>query len=152
MTQVAPIGSEPMLMFDAAVGPPHEVGLVAGLQRRFIPITGGSVTGRFQADILPGGDWQNIEPDGTLEIDAHYILKTKTGLVEVRSMGLRAGPPEVLAKLMRGEATPPSDYYFRTVMHFKTAVSELAWLNHRLAIAVGERLAQRVKLAVYEVL
>ena len=34
---------------------------------------------------------------------------------------MRHGPPEVLARLAKGEDVDPSLYYFRTVMRFETA-------------------------------
>jgi hypothetical protein len=69
----------------------------------------------------------------------------------VSSEGLRHGPPEVIARLARGEAVDPALYYFRTVMRFETGDRDVDWMNRILAIARGARLAQAVKLDVYEV-
>jgi len=69
----------------------------------------------------------------------------------VDSVGLRHGPPEVIARLARGEPVHPALYYFRTVMRFETGEPDLDWMNRILAIAHGARLAQAVKLDVYEV-
>ena len=43
----------------------------------------------------------------------------------MRSQGLRHGPPEVMARLARGEAIPASDYFFRTLVRFTTGAP--AW-------------------------
>ena len=54
-----------------------------------------------------GGDWQTVWPDGRMDIAAHYVLEIDgQGTVEVRSDGVRHGPPAVLAALARGEIVP----------------------------------------------
>jgi hypothetical protein len=123
-------------------------------ERRVIHITGGSVSGaRLNGRILPGGaDWQIIRADGAADIRARYTIEAAGGaLVLVNSEGLRHGPPDVIAKVGRGEAVDPSLYYFRTALRFETAAPELAWMNKILAIGRGERLARAVKLDVFEV-
>jgi Protein of unknown function (DUF3237) len=120
--------------------------------RRFIPILGGVVEGAWSGVVLSGGgDWQTIEQDGTLDIDAHYVLDIhEHGAVEVRSLGLRWGDPSVLAALGRGEPVDPSAYYFRTSIRLRTAAPGLARLNHILAVATGARAAAAVHLKVFE--
>lgn len=140
--------STPLMQIDLVVGPPVTV----SQNRRCIPILGGVVSGSLTGDVLAGGaDWQQIGPDGTIEIDARYVLKLAQGLVEVESRGLRAGPPEVLARLAAGEAVDPALYYFRTAMRFSSAAPELALLGRILAVASGERLAGAVRLMVHKV-
>lgn len=144
--------SKPLMEIDLAVGPPVEIGVVAGQNRRCIPILGGTVSGSLSGEVLAcGADWQQIAPDGTIEIDARYVLQLAEGLVEVESRGLRTGPPDVLARLARGEAVDPALYYFRTAMRFRSAAPELGWLGRILAVATGERLAGAVRLTVHEV-
>jgi hypothetical protein len=142
------LADQPLMQIDLSVGLPID----AGPDRRCIPITGGAVTGSYTGSVLPGGaDWQQIGSDGTIDIDAHYVLELADGRVEVHSCGLRAGPAEVLARLAKGEAVDPALYYFRTAMRFSTAVPALDRLNRVLAISRGERLAGAVRLTVYEV-
>ncbi|MDG2005470.1 MAG: DUF3237 domain-containing protein [Novosphingobium sp.] len=142
-----------MMRFTIDVGEPVSVGKVAGQERRCIPLLGGSVEGQYSGKVLPGGtDWQVIGPDGMLEISARYVLELDGARVEVRSDGLRSGSPEVLQRLARGEPVEASEYYFRTAMRFYTASPELDGLNHMLAIAMGERRAAQVLLAVHPVL
>lgn len=144
---------EKLMTFTVDVGAPVTVGEVAGQVRRYVPLTGGTVAGEYRGTVIPGGmDWQLIGPEGRLEIAARYVLELEQGRVEVRSEGLRSGPPEVLAALARGEILPGSSYYFRTAMRFYTASPELDRLNHILAIAVGERFTTSVRLDVYPVL
>ena len=138
----------PLMQIDLTVGQPIEV----APDRRCIPIIGGAVTGNHTGSVLPGGaDWQQIGSDGTVGIDARYVLELADGRVEVHSRGLRAGPAEVLARLAKGEAVDPALYYFRTAMRFSTATPALERLNRVLAISRGERLAGVVRLTVYEV-
>lgn len=92
------------MQIDLTVSAPLETGVVGGQNRRCIPITGGSVSGTFKGIVENGGaDWQTILPDGSLDIDARYILRLAEGTVEVELRGLRTGPPEVLARLGAGE-------------------------------------------------
>lgn len=131
-----------------------DVGPTPAGHRRVVNILGGTVTGsRLRGSVLPGGaDWQMVRPDGALDIEARYTLRTHDGaLIQVRSTGLRHGPPEVIARVGRGEAVDPGQYYFRTLMRFETAAPAHDWLNRVLAIAYGARLHNAVELEVHEV-
>jgi Protein of unknown function (DUF3237) len=79
------------------------------------------------------------------------VLELANGRVEVESRSLRAGPPEVLARLATGETVDPSLYYFRTAMRFSTTAPALERLSRVLAISRGERLSGAVRLTIYEV-
>ncbi|MGK3981435.1 DUF3237 family protein [Sorangium sp. So ce136] len=141
----------PLMTLEVAVDPPVTV-TPSSPGRRFIPIVGGTVAGGFEGRVLPGGDWQTIWADGRMDISAHYLLDIAGhGTVEILSEGVRAGPPEVLAALGRGEAVDPGLYYFRTAIRMRTSAPGLLRLNAMLALAVGERLADRVRLTVYEI-
>ena len=56
-----------------------------------------------------------------------------------------------MARLARGEAVAPYEYFFRTVMRFAT--SHPAWrpLNTVMALGVGQREASRVLLDGYRI-
>src|SRR5262245_10146111 len=124
-------------------------------ERRVINILGGRVEGpKLNGRILPGGaDWQFVRGDGALHVEARYTIESRGGdHILVSSDGVRHGPPEVLARLGRGETVDPSLYYFRTVMRFETAAPSLDWLNRILGLARGMREKNAVRLDVYEVL
>ena len=74
------------------------------------------------------------------------------GLVQVRSQGLRHGPPAVLARLAAGESVDPGEYYFRTVLRFETGDPGLDWINRVIAIGRGVRRPRVVELSVFELL
>ena len=57
----------------------------------------------------------------------------------MRSRGVRHGPPDVLARLARGEDVDASEYTFRTSTQIETAAPELDWLNKGIFISVGGR-------------
>ena len=121
-------------------------------ERRYVPLLGGTVSGPgLQGRIREGGiDWQIARADDVLEIDAHYVVEASDGaLIEIRSQGVRHGPPEVMARLAAGEDVPADAYYFRTVVRFTTGATAWRHLNGLIAIARGRREAQRVLLDLY---
>lgn len=144
----------PFLTLEVTVGTPTTLGDAGQGVRRMIPITGGTFSGEIRGKVLGGGaDWQYVLPDGTIELSAHYILETDDGgRIEVNSDGLRAGPPEVLAALARGEARDAGEYYFRTAMRFRTGLERYSHLNRLLYVARGARAPGGVRLEVFRVL
>jgi len=124
-------------------------------ERRVVDILGGTFEGPLMRGVVLGGgaDWQIARSDGVLELDARYALREERGgLVQVISQGMRHGPPEVMARLARGEHVDPADYFFRTVMRFETGAAELAWLNKVIAVASAERKARRAELTAWRLL
>jgi hypothetical protein len=122
--------------------------------RRFIPVTGGTFTGeRLKGRILPGGaDCQLIRPDGVAELDARITLQLEDGVnVLMRGVGLRHGATDVMRRIASGEAVPASAYYFRQSMLFEAPGPDWGWLNRMLALGVGERRPDGVRLAIFEI-
>jgi len=158
MNQDSDFPTPPALLFFARVccdvAPAVTLGPAPLGERRHVPILGGTVTGPgLSGRILPGGgDWQTVRADGMFEIDAHYAIRIEDGAtVEVRSQGLRCGSPEVLAALGRGEAAPPTAYYFRTFVRLTTGAPDWMPLNNVLLLSRGERRAAQVLLDLYRV-
>jgi hypothetical protein len=141
--------------FDVVVhlGPLEDHGLTRAGHRRVIPITGGTVRGAFDADVLPGGaDWQILRADGAVDVGARYSARTESGAyVLIHSTGVRSGAPDVLEALLQGEPVDPSQYYFRTVLALETAAPQLAALQNTLFIASAVRQADRVTYTAYRV-
>jgi hypothetical protein len=149
------ISSEPMFHIHCEVANILDLGPAPYGHRRVVNLLGGTVAGaRLNGRIVPGGaDWQIMAADGSLDIHARYTIESDMGaLIQVDSKGLRHGPPEVLARLAKGEDVDPALYYFRTVMRFETGHASALWLNKIMALATGRREKNAVKLDVYEVL
>lgn len=122
--------------------------------RRIIPITGGTVEGpAVKGQILDGGaDWQIVRPDGVAELEAHYQFKTDDGvIIYIKNVGLRVATPAVAARIGRGEAVSPSDYYFRAVPNFEAPPGRYAWMNNTIFICTGIRNPTNVVIQVWQV-
>ncbi len=144
----------PMTQVRCEVGAVVSLGMAKHGERRYVALLGGTVRGpELNGAIVEGGvDWQINRADGVLDIAAHYVIRTEDGaLIEVQSDGLRHGPPEVLARLARGEAVPREAYFFRTVVRFTTGAPAWLHLNKVLALAVGQRDASAVLLDFYRI-
>lgn len=146
--------SQPIFTIHAELEPIMNLGHTPYGERRVIGIAGGTVSGaKLNGRVLPGGsDWQIIRADGAADIQARYTIESDSGArILVYSAGLRHGPPEVMARLAKGDNVDPSLYYFRTVLRFETADPSVEWLNRILGLARGQREARAVRLDVYEV-
>ncbi len=151
--------SAPELRFafelDVEVGAPLDLGQTQAGHRRIVAIAGGVVSGpRLQGRVLPvGADWQILRPDGTADLDARYSIEASDGaLIYVVNRGVRHGPPEVLARLNRGERVDPAAYYFRSAASFETSAAEYSWLTRAIIVGVGERYPDKVAIRFWEVL
>ncbi len=144
----------PVFSIAAAVAPAVEVGVTPLGERRLIPILGGEVTGpRLTGTVLPGGtDYQSIRDEGLADIHARYVIETPEGArIYVENTGIRRGPPDLIARLRRGETVDAAQIYFRTVPRFETASPDHLWLMRSIFVCIGTRLPDRVLLDVYEV-
>src|SRR4029079_9839592 len=141
LPRAAMLAAQPMFTLRVELDDILAFGATAYGERRVVNIVGGRVTGqRLNGRILRGGaDWQIIRSDDAADIRARYTIESEDGgLILVNSEGLRHGPPDVIARLGRGEPVDPALYYFRTVLRFETAAPELAWLNKILALGRGQ--------------
>jgi hypothetical protein len=149
------LSADPIFRIHAELADILPLGQTPYGERRIINILGGRVDGaRLRGRILPGGaDWQIIRLDGVADLKARYTIETEAGArILVTSDGLRHGPPDVIARLARGEDVDPALYYFRTLMRFEAGEESVLWLNKVLAVARGKRAARAVHLDVFEVL
>lgn len=132
----------------------HLLGKTPIGSRRIIRVTGGKLRGeKLHANVIPGGDdWITVRKDGTIIQDVRILLKTvDEALILMTYRGIRTGSEAVLQRLNEGEEVHPSEYYFRTVPIFETASSEYDWLNRRVFISTGIRLAEGVNYSIYTV-
>lgn len=138
----------------ATLAPPVEQGEVDTGRKRFIPITGGTVSGpALSGEVLAGGgDWQVILPGGLTSIEARYFLKTADGtVIEVTNPGVRTASPDVIEKLAKGEPVDPAAYYFRTTPRFSVKPGPYEWLRRKVFVARGIRKPDSVVIDFYTV-
>ena len=153
-SDVAALASDFLCSLTVDVGALVTLGQGPYGERRFVPIVGGRVSGpHLRGVVVPGGaDWQIARADGVLDVDAHYSLLLDDGArVEIASVGMRHGAPQVLERLGRGEAVDPSDYFFRTFVRFQTGAPRLDFLNRTMGVAVGARHSDRVELTLHAI-
>lgn len=138
---VAPLQTEFVYEAIVSIADAVNVGPTPRGNRLYIPITGGTFSGpRLRGSILPGGaDWQTVRPDGVVEVDALYSIRTDDGtVIIVHNRGLIA----------EGGA------YMRTALRFEAPEGPHAWLNQAQflsAIAGGPR-PGTVAIRVFRVL
>jgi hypothetical protein len=142
--------------FSIAVtlAPPIEQGTVDGRRKRFVPITGGTISGpKLQGVVLAGGgDWQTIGADGLTIVDTRYTLKASDGtVIDIVNPGVRTASPDVTARMARGEQMPPDAYYFRTAPRFSVADGPHDWLRKTVFIGRGIRNPDNVQIDVFSV-
>jgi Protein of unknown function (DUF3237) len=65
---------------------------------------------------------------------------------------VRAAPPDVLARIDRGEDVAASEYYMRTTGTLETAAPAYGWLNRIVVVALGARVPAGPVYEVFEVL
>lgn len=139
---------------EAMLDPAIEQGNIDAGRRRFIPVTGGTVTGpALTGTVLPGGgDWQVILPDGLTSIEARYLIKASDGtVIEVTNPGVRTAAPDVIEKLAKGRPVDPSAYYFRTTPRFVVEDGAFGWMRRKVFVARGIRNPTNVVIDFYTV-
>ncbi|WP_315092944.1 DUF3237 family protein [uncultured Cellulomonas sp.] len=71
---------EHLFTIDALLGEVVDVGTTPTGRRRVIPVVGGTVSGRLEGHVLPGGaDWNLQRSDGSAELWARYELRLLDG-------------------------------------------------------------------------
>lgn len=128
------------------IGEPIAIGETGDGARRIIPITGGTVTGAVEGEVLPAGaDFQLFREERPIEVVAKYAFETDDGdRVYVENEGIA-----VVSRPDGDDESP--DVYFRTVPRFETASDDLAWLAERVFVASARREGSVVHVAVYQV-
>lgn len=144
---------KPLMSFFLDIKPPYNVGRTPGVQRRISELVGGYFQGeKLRGKVLGGNDWQAVRDDTAVSIDVRALLETDDGaLISMTYQGLRHGPQDVIAAMMRGEAVSPRAYYMRATVSFETAVEKYDWLNRVVAIGHGHRLQTGAIYNVFEI-
>jgi Protein of unknown function (DUF3237) len=147
--------SRPLFAMRLAVRGPLIVGGTPGAYRRVGVVAGGSFEGdRLSGEVLDGGsDWQTVRRDGAMTLDVRLVLRTMDdALICMTYRGVRHGPPDVVARIDKGEVVDPASYYFRINPLFETATAEYDWINRVVAVGIGHRRADGPIYSIFEVL
>ena len=87
------------------------------------------------------------------ELDARYTLEADGGdLIYVQNRAVRSGPPELMARLVRGEVVDPAQIYFRCSPQFETASPALRWIGERMFTGTGARFPDAVAMRFWELM
>jgi hypothetical protein len=65
---------------------------------------------------------------------------------------LRAGTPDVMERLNKGEDVDPTNYYFRMNPMFETSSKKYDWMNRIIAVGIGHRPPDGPIYSIFEVL
>lgn len=153
---LAGVKTRPLFVMRLNVRPLQIIGpAAAGPVRRVGVVFGGVFEGeRLSGEVLDGGsDWQTVRSDSALTLDIRLVLKTDDeALIGMTYKGIRHGPPDILARIDRGEAVDPASYYFRIAPFFETAAPKYDWLNRILAVGIGFRREDGPIYSLFEVL
>jgi hypothetical protein len=151
---LATVRTRPLFVLREQVPPLLIVGPTPNGFRRIGLVQGGSFQGeRLSGVVVSGNDWQTVRDDSCTKLDVRLVLKTTDdALIVMTYTVLRAGPPEVMAALDRGEAPDPSTYYFRMSPFFETSAKRYDWLNRIICVGIGNRLADGPVYSVFELL
>jgi hypothetical protein len=148
------VKTRPLFVLREAVPPLLVVGETPNGFRRIGLVQGGSFDGeRLSGEVVSGNDWQTVRNDSCTKLDVRLILRTTEGaLIVMTYTVLRAGPPEIMARLDRGEAPDPGSYYFRMSPMFETSAKRYDWINRIISVGIGNRLAEGPVYSIFEVL
>jgi hypothetical protein len=148
------VSTRPLFVLREAVPPLLVVGETPNGFRRIGLVQGGSFEGeRLSGVVVSGNDWQTVRSDSCTKLDVRLVLRTTDdALIAMTYTVLRAGPPQVMARLDQGEAPDPDSYYFRMSPMFETGSKKYDWINRIISIGVGNRLAEGPVYSLFEVL
>jgi len=76
----------------------------------------------------------------------------KYSSIFVHNDAVRSAAPDVMARLIRGEAVDPGRVYFRCVPRFEVGSAALSWMTERLFLGTGLRRPEQVEMRFFEVL
>ncbi|HQN53672.1 MAG TPA: DUF3237 domain-containing protein [Novosphingobium sp.] len=132
---MTPFGQEAAFRLEVEVLAPQALDPVSMGPVRVVSITGGRVLGRLEGTILPGGtDWQTVEADGSVGIEARYLLELTDGArIELQSRGRRGAGAGA----------------FWSSIWLRTADPVHAWVNAAQFIGLGRKLDGHVAIDAF---
>lgn len=127
-----------------------------GSTRGAVYVARGTVEGpEICGIVIPqsGADWPLLRPDGVIDFDARYLLRTDDGVViYMQNRGFRWGPPEIMAAMRRHEPVDPDSYYMRTAPKFDAPEGRYGWLSRYVFVGIAEKTPEGNSIAYFKVL
>lgn len=107
--------------------------LPGGSSQGYTPATGGVITGpRLTGSVVPhsGADYARVRTDGTIELEAHYLLEASDGTqIYIHNRGY----------LVRPQPGSPQPSYFKLTPYFRVEEGPHDWLTRTVIVGGGER-------------
>jgi hypothetical protein len=151
---LASVRTRPLFVLREQVPPLLIVGPTPNGFRRIGLVQGGAFEGdRLSGVVVSGNDWQTIRDDSSTKLDVRLVLRTTDdALIAMNYTVLRAGAPDVMKALDKGEAPDPNTYYFRMSAMFETSAKKYDWLNRIISVGIGDRRADGPIYSIFELL
>ena len=132
---MTPFGQPALFTLEVDVRAPAALDSASMGPVRLVSISGGRVSGALQGRIMAGGtDWQEVRADGTIGIEARYLLELADGArIELQSRG------------QRGAATGA----FWSSIWLRSADPVHAWVNAAQFIGLGRKLDGHVAIDAF---
>lgn len=107
--------------------------LPGGASQGYTRAIGGKITGpRLGGTVVAnsGADYARVRSDGTIELEAHYLLKADDGtLIYIHNQGYLVRP-------LSGQSQPS---YFKLTPYFRVPEGPHDWLSRTVIVGGGER-------------
>lgn len=107
--------------------------LPGGASQGYTPASGGIISGPRLSGIVVGGsgaDYARVRTDGTIELEAHYLLRAADGTtIYIHNRGY----------LVRAAAGEPQPTYFKLTPYFRVPEGPHDWLSRTVIVGGGER-------------
>jgi len=128
--------------FTATLAPPLPIGAGPIGTRVYYDVTGGEISGdRVRGNVLGGGEWALIGPDGFLRVDVRLQAETHDGAhLYIQYVGLLGLNEAVQSALASGAGTNFGDQYFFTNPRIETGDERYSWLNTTFFVGEGHLL------------
>ena len=116
-------------------------------------VTGGRINSKILSTNL---NWISVRVDGTFDLNLRCDLQLDSGpIVNLNCQGLLYLTPQQWSELAEEDSAAivcTSDCYFRTTSSFKTADTNLRWLNNIVSVGTGEVGHRRLELDLFELI
>ena len=128
--------------FSAQLKPPVPIGAGPIGTRMYYDVADGKVIGeRLRGNVLGGGEWALIGPDGFLRVDVRLQVETHDGaFLYIQYTGLLEMNKAVQDATTAGRGTQFGDQYFFTNPRMETGDARYAWVNTTFFVGEGRML------------